>query len=141
MSLSHGEEKNVSSAFTYYADSSSVDLFDLLHSHLSSTCLLNLGNGFCIQRKFAYPTSLENYLKFSTSPLPQLLLSSRNDDFKLKPLQLEGRDPTDKEIDRAIAKRAQLNMVCSCFIDLFIVVYVSAEKKSTLEKAKQNQFY
>ena len=120
---SQNEAKNTVGSF-YYADSASVDRFDLEFSHLSSTSLLNLGNGFCIQRKFAYPTSLESYLKFSTSPLPQLLLSSSNDDFKLKPLQLEGRDPTDKEIDRAIAKRVQLNMVCSRFN-----VYVSVENK------------
>ena len=104
---SQNEAKNTVGSF-YYADSSSVDRFDFEFSYLSSTKVYGAVNGNCMQRKFAYPTSLDNYLKFSTSPLPQMLLFSSHD---LKPLGLMGRDPTDEEIDRAIAKRAQFNKV------------------------------
>ena len=110
---SQDEAKNTAGSF-YYADSASVDRLDFEFSYWSSTNVYRqqngTGNGVCVQRKFAYPTSLGNYLKFSTSPLPQLLFSSND----FKPMCLMGRDPTDEEIDRAIAKRAQFNKVTFC---------------------------
>ena len=110
---SQNEAKNTVVSF-YYADSASVDRFDFEFFDMSSTNVYRqqngTDNGIYIQRKFAYPTSLDNYLKFSTSPLPQMLFSIDHS----KPLSIVGRDPTDDEIDRAIAKRAQFNKVTFC---------------------------